>query len=210
MSSARARLRKAKSAASLIEKPPLRQSNSSLDCRRQVASTRLVKVKSAKTQKRNNERDAALLKAYQAACVLLGPRSIELHLPKDLVRKAVVPEVLEEPSEEEKMRGQERALIQKIEQLEGDIDRVQKMTRRIEEQKSKHIRELDRVLFNTRCGMEIMLELAKSARMKACARALQQRNEKRKEQTPEFIKMLNEVSAMPVIGTAFTMPLVHQ
>lgn len=159
------------------------------------------------------EREKALYEAFKAACALLGPRSAELHAPSERVaeRKFFVEKPLaEDPIDEEEkvMLAKERELENKVRRLESQLENIQRQTRMTERQKDLEIKDRDRVLFNARCGLELMTELADDARrvemakMRARAQKMEKRRLDRPKKAPEFIQMINDVSVDHLVQSA--------
>lgn len=166
----RKRLTKARSASLLTAGPAPRLMRS--------ATAPQIRKLSAVTGRRKKmcEKEENLLKAYEAARALLGPRSIEL------------PPQAQAP-EDDVMRREEERLVAKKGFLERKIDKVRRLTVAMTARKQLRIKEQDRVLFNVRCGLELMTELAKGATPRGPKRHDQDSYPKH---IPAFIKMIND------------------
>lgn len=123
------------------------------------------------------EKEENLHKAYEAARALLGPRSVDLP-------PQARPET---PSEHDVMRREEERLVAKKGILERKIDKVRRLTVAMTARKQRRIKEQDRVLFNVRCGLELMVELAKGM-----TPPKRRDEDSYPKHIPAFIKMIND------------------
>lgn len=128
------------------------------------------------------EHEKALIEAYKAAAELLGAAEGDLTLTPIVKSK--------NPTAEELALGIEQALILRVKALESQIAMVQKKIESVENDAT--VAKLDRTLFNTKCGLDIMCELAKEARKEACQHAVEFMDARLKATTPSLVRYIND------------------
>lgn len=129
------------------------------------------------------DKERALIQAYKAAAELLGAAEGDLSLTPVVPKNQV--------SEEHGLRI-EHALEARIKVMQRQLALVREKTKKVNEDKKKRILALDRMLFNARCGMELMQDLARTARRETCARAVEFMEMRLKAQTPSLVRMIND------------------
>lgn len=136
------------------------------------------------------ENEKALREAYKAAAELLGAAEGDLTLtPIPKSRSATA---------EELALGVEQALIARVKVLEAQIAAVEKKIEAVGNDAT--MAKLDRCLFNARCGLDLMCELAKKSRKEACEHAVEYMDARQKATTPSLVRYINDerlINAFP-------------
>ena len=141
------------------------------------------------------DKEIALKKAYDAAADLLGAAKGDLTLTplKKLKESAATND---DDDKELPLSTQalmiEQALISKIKALSLQLEATKQRAKSRERDQMRRVAEIDRVLFNAHCGLDLMKDLAKQAKIDACHQAIDFMKKRQTAKMPPLLRIIDD------------------